>query len=169
MNNRVGLGNSGHFVLLESKIWDVESATEDFIGQMKSWALECAWRDLLKYVENSSHSQICAAVTYIILVAVWRVLLKETNQGIFNASVKHDKGLNLGDTWVRERKSIRKSKEVSIYDSACWTRKSTAWRVRKTCTWTYLHHLRIWALGKYFLTFCIYESEGDTALSYHGD
>ena len=32
------------------------------------------------------------------LVAVWRVLLKETNQVIFNASVKHDKGLNLGDT-----------------------------------------------------------------------
>lgn len=49
----------------------------------EDWALACTGRDLLKYVKNSSHSQICTTVTYITLVAVCRVHLREPNPEAF--------------------------------------------------------------------------------------
>lgn len=46
-------------------------------------ALVCTWRDLLKHVKNSRHSQIYTAVTYITLVTVCRVVLREINPEAF--------------------------------------------------------------------------------------
>lgn len=132
------------FVVLESKTWAVGFwerrqglAMEDFTGWMKAWALASHWRDL-KFVKKSVHSQICIAVTYINSGgSVESAFEGSKSRGIFNASG----GAVRAWTWVmresgRGRAQLRKSKEGSINDSAYWTRKSTAWRVRKTGTWT---------------------------------